>query len=212
MKKLVGILAFLFFTSSLYAENLDRTMAISVSPLAVIGGGLDVMYQVKLTDYLSLTVPANVYYPWWLSLAMKSLGTVSAGKVEIETTKTPIWWSAGLGARFLLANNGLNNTFYLEPRVSFGHAQLGYSWEGNKFEGSFMKITPMGRFGWDWYWDSGFYMSLGFGLGFNYIFNREINVPDVIKKNWVGKYIHKKLSENGFLPAADFEFKLGYSW
>ena len=49
------------------AQNEERSMVLAISPIAAIGGGVDVLYQAKMTDFLAITVPVSFYYRWGYS-------------------------------------------------------------------------------------------------------------------------------------------------
>lgn len=209
MKNIVGFFMLTLFAFGAFAEQDDRTMTFSVSPLAVLGGGIDVMYQIKMTDFLSITVPANFYYAWLSSKLLELAAKES--DASFTEQKSPYEAAIGVGARFLMAKRGLNDTFYLEPRLSLGYEQFGVTIAGNKFDSQSMMLTPMLRFGWDWYWNSGFYMSLGWGLGANIYFNNKTVVPKEFKKNWFVKtYFPPEDRKYSF--AWGGEYKLGFAF
>src|SRR5262245_56618984 len=99
MKKFVILFCLLFFTPKIFAEKY-LNMAISFSPLSLIGGGLSFMYQLKMTDFLSLTLPCDFYYSFLKSSIIRRL---SDGE-NIKEIKSPLSTSIGLGGRFLLKN------------------------------------------------------------------------------------------------------------
>ena len=207
MKKIVGFLLLALLASSSFAENNDRTMAFSISPIALLGGGIDAMYQYKLTEYLSLTVPANFYYSWFKT---SLVGTVGTAEKRVKETRSPFDAQIGVGARFLMAQKGLNDTFYLEPRLLLGYEQFGVNVGDSKFEAETLTLTPMLRLGWDWYFDSGFYMSLGGGVGVNTYLNKVSKIPSKYKDNFVvGLYFPPQ--NRSFSLAWEGEFKLGYA-
>jgi hypothetical protein len=209
VKKLASLWIFIFLSTNVFGQNEERSMAISVSPLAPIFGGISAMYQLKMTNFLSLTLPANFYYSWWKTSAAEFLSEKS--KTRGDVTHMPLDISVGLGARFLLKNEGLNDTFYLEPRLMYGYEQFGYKAVDLALESKAMRISPLLRFGWDWYYDSGFYMSLGLGIGFSYYFNNETTLPPKFKDNFLAKIFFPP-QEKGMRVDWDAEFKLGYAW
>ena len=215
MKKLLGFFVFAFFAVGALAENNDRTMAFSISPIAAIFGGVDVMYQMKVTDFMSVTVPGNFYYSWGKGSLVKFMAEKTG---KFEQTKAPFDAAIGLGARFLLAKHGLSDTFYVEPRVYFGYEQIGLRVGDYKIESETMRLTPMLKFGWDWYYDSGFYISLGAGIGMHAYFNHKQDVPADLKKNWasrtilLGWFLGIPPEDKTFSLAAEGEFKLGFAF
>ncbi len=194
-------------------EEYERTMNISLAPLKAVAGTASLVYQAKLSDYLALTVPLQFSYHWPVGVSLKlfKVGT------EIEETKKPISYGAGLGARFLLAGNGLNDTFYVEPRAAFSYNQLGYTIAGANIGSAFERyqLGPELRFGWDWYYDSGLYVNLGFGLGYSFFLKNDVtdigNFESKREDKWWLKYVLPRQDALG-IPVADIDFALGYSW
>lgn len=205
---LLAVFTALSLVTAQAQANNDRTMGVSVSPIALLGARFNALYQYKLFDYLALTVPGKFSYNFSYAKFAELLSEKSVG----EQTLSPFEASLGVGARFLLNNKGLNDSFYVEPRAWLGYEQFGVKAAGQELEFKTMKFQPMFNFGWDWYWDYGLYMGLGFGIGYAIHFNQTVKLPDEMKK----------LKENAlagfFFPitpgtlALDSEFKVGYSW
>lgn len=209
MKKFMLVIGLLScMPLSLHAKHTDedRSMAIGISPIALIFGGADLLYQVKVTRFLAITVPARFHYDW---VKAKALKVITDRYSALTQTSAPIGWSAGIGARFLLAGEALNDSFYLEPRVSLGYSQFGIAHQDTKIESAAWKVTPMGWLGWDWFFDSGFYTGIGGGLGMNIFFKNKTDVPKEIRDNFILStfFPEKKISLEW-----DLEFKIGYSW
>lgn len=204
---LAVLAALSLFTAEAQANN-DRTMGMSLSPIALLGARFNALYQYKLLDFLALTIPGKFSYNFGYAKVAEFLSEKSLG----EQTLSPFEAAFGVGARILLNNKGLNDSFYVEPRVWLGYEQFGVKASGQQLEFKAMKFQPMFNFGWDWYWDYGLYMGLGFGIGYAIHFNQTVNIPDEMKA----------LKENAlvgfFFPitpgtlALDSEFKVGYSW
>ncbi len=207
-KHLFGCLLPLFLAFSTSARSEERSMVISGSILAPIAGGLDIQYQYKLTDYLSITIPGYFYYNWIASAIIKNADKQHGG---FNQTIAPISAGGGVGARFLLANNGLNDTFYLEPRVKLNYGQFGFDSPLGKVESQTLALTPTANLGWDWYYDSGFYVGLGLGIGFNYFLTNTTELPTKIEESAAVKaWLPHEDTKVAF--AWDGEFRLGYSW
>ncbi|HXW52919.1 MAG TPA: hypothetical protein VEL47_02310 [Myxococcota bacterium] len=177
----------------------ERTMAFGVSATGALLGALDVVYQIKLRENLLLTIPVHASYD--LVKAIAKWGTV---------TRSPLTFYGGLGAKYLPSNNGLNNSFYLEGRLTFGYSQFGFRHE-KLYDSMAWMLTPTVRLGWDWYLASGLYLSLGAGIGLDiYVKKKNSKLPKATD------FLHKRF----FLPprsravafAMDGEFLLGYSW
>jgi len=206
MKRYLAIVGLLSFLALPLRAETERTMSISASPIALIFGNLDLLYQVKLTNYLALTIPGHIAYSW---AAPKVVDWVLEEKSQ--QTLAPIRAGGGIGARFLLANRGLNNSFYLEPRVTINYEQFGLKNTFGEFDTRKLSLTPMARLGYDWYFDSGFYMSLGAGLGFNYFLQNKTTPPTSKADQTLIKYLFPE-KDRRINFALDLEFKLGFAW
>jgi hypothetical protein len=199
------------FTAPLQASTdatNDRTMSISASPLSLLFGHINLLYQYKLFDYLALTIPGKFNYNYGAARLVEAL----SDKKNVEIVGAPFETAIGVGVRFLLNKKGLNDTFYVEPRVFLGYQQLGIKADGEIFEVKTMKIQPMFNFGWDWYWNHGMYVGLGFGFGYTWHINQKLTIPKALEKfkNDAGVGFFIPVTSGTF--ALDGEFKLGYSW
>lgn len=213
MKKIVFASLFSLLGLNLMAqEDYGRTMAISLAPLKAVAGTAALVYQAKLSDNFALTVPVHFSYHWPAAHAFKWL---KLG--EVEETKKPISYGAGLGARFLLSGNGLNDSFYLEPRVAFSYNQFGYQFKGENLSAEFERyqLGPEFRFGWDWYYDSGLYLNLGFGAGYSFFLKNDVKESgDIDAKRtdkWAFRQAFPKKDALGMLVAG-VDFAIGYAW
>lgn len=203
-----GFLLMICLSLPAKAQASDNLMALSISPIAPIFGGVDLLYQIKVTDFLAITVPGSLYYPWFLKSAVNFF--VDKG-VDIKTTKTPLNWATGLGAKFLIAGKGISDSFYVEPRVMLGYSQVGFAYQGKKLESSLYRVTPLLRAGWDFVFDSGFFMTLGLGAGINIFFNNDTIIPPDIEDKLAIKFLLSPRSQK-INFAWDGEFKIGYAW
>lgn len=204
---LAVLAALSLFTAEAQANN-DRTMGISASPISMFLSRFSLLYQYKVFDFLALTVPAKLNYAWYTNSLAKNLKDSKAG----EITKTPLDFAVGLGGRLMLNNKGLNDSFYIEPRVWLGYEQFGLKVENEAFEVTTFKIEPILNFGWDWYWEHGFYMGLGFGIGYAYHFKQETNAPKAAEKLKESSFLGMFLPFTPGTITGDSELKIGYSW
>jgi hypothetical protein len=220
-KRILSFSSILLLASTLSAENTPdtkRTMVVSVSPLAPVMGTLDAMFQYNVLDFLTVTVPGIFSYDWVLGSAVKLFGKASDGQIKI--TKAPIKVGGGLGARFYPSAKGMTDGFYLEPRFSVLYKQFGAEISSlGKAEWSAVSIIPTLNLGGDWFFDSGFYITFGTGLGYSY------DVKQDFKITAAKSDLKDALSVLGwFLPSTvpsstskgrfvwDLDFKLGYAW
>jgi hypothetical protein len=185
-------------------NNNDRVVAIGLSP-ALVMGYIDAIFVTKITDSFALTIPCN-YYDMWLVPKMLELDS-SLGAVS--KTKKPFSAGAGLGARFITQKKGLSDSFYLEARASFKYEQMGFDIKGSPLGVEGMSIEPMLRLGWDWFWQSGFYMTLGGGIGYALYMKNKREIPKSVEDNifllaWLPK------GQDGI--RWDLEWKLGVAF
>lgn len=194
------------------AQDEELTSIFAISPIGAIKGGLDVVYQMKITNFLALTVPASFYYDWTYPTAV---GIMVNKTGDFTSTKAPISYAGGLGAKFLLAGNGIADSFYIEPRISAGYTQFGvkYNAQGKEktLSNSHVYLFPMVRFGWDWVYKTGVYLSLGLGLGPKIYFKNKTEMPnDIDEKNNIRYMVPSEKQKIAL--AGDGEFKIGYAW
>lgn len=216
--KILILVAMLSFSFTSQAEESDRSMAISVSPLALIGGGLDTLFQYNLGSFLSLTIPFHFQYFWPASTLVDTLDK-SASKGTVKVSKSPIAVGGGLGARFYPFAKGMNDGFYLGPKLVLSYNQFGMESASSKVEWELVTFTPKAELGWDWFWDSGFYTSFGANLGLAYDMEHKVKVESNDKEVKKAIQTSSKIFP-AFFPnpdergrfAWDLEFKIGFSW
>lgn len=179
----------------------NRLVAITVSPLWALMSTLDATVAVKVTNFMAITVPGRIGYLW-------PLAAIGA------TDPTPLIAKIGAGIKFMTAANGLDNSFFVEPRVTYDFMQLGVNRPGGydfSFKGEFKTVTPTLLIGGDWYWNSGFAMGLGIGAGWSF------DVGNKLDASHNGESASAKFSAAtipGFGPGLDWtlEWKMGYSF
>lgn len=189
-------------------------MAVSVSPISLILGSFDALFQYNFARFFTLTVPGQFAYYWPVNTA---LNLVSNEKNKFETAVAPIGVGGGLGARFYPTGKGMTSGFYLEPRVMVNYSQFGAKVQGEdeSIDWNQTTLTPKLNLGWDWFSDSGFYSNFGFGFGYGYDVKQEFNAPADIKKylqtaSYFTPIIPNPENKGRFVW--DIEFKLGFAW
>ncbi len=212
MFRSIKVLLFCFLISlALFAEESDRTMAISISPVALIRTQADVIFQYNITSFLSLTLPAHFAYFWPVSLLFDSLSK-SVG--NFERSKAPLFYGAGLGARLYPTLKGMNSGLYLEPRLVIDSYQIGVKAKDiGEVEWARTSLVSSIHVGWDWFSDSGFYSNIGGGIGYSYFISSNINSPSWFKEQLgtVGKWLLPDESAKGAF-AWELDWKIGYAW
>lgn len=209
----LGLLFCLAFSSHITAEEHDRSMALSISPVALIMGNADLLFQVRLTDFMALTVPAGFGYNWLLATFMGWFDKSSSGK--ISTTKAPISAEGGLGLRFTPFSRVFHDSFYLEPRLTAKYSQFEADLGSKKLGWQKVTLTPAVNFGFDWYYDSGFLLSLGAGVGYAVnLDSKEHHVPEALIEGFktASRIWPTKIYGAEGQWVWDLEFKVGYSW
>src|SRR5688572_9729696 len=107
-KKILALMLALSCSAAIHAD--DRTMSLSIDVIDPAFGKLNLSFQYNLVDFLSLHVP--VYYQYnWLFPIVQNTANRAAGVQEFEMNSAPINFGGGLGARFLLANMGMTDSF-----------------------------------------------------------------------------------------------------
>jgi hypothetical protein len=204
-KHILGFFLMFILAIPVRTQSNDRWMALAISPLPIIVGNLNINYQIKINDDLAITVPVKFGYSWYV----RSFFATAFEDRTIKNTVAPIILSVGGGVKFLLAASGFNDSFYLGPRLSLSYEQSGVFGQKMLLEKKIWTLTPMAFLGWDWFYESGFYMSLGGGLGIDLAISKKIIAPRQINPRFKSFF---KLDKKKIGLAWDLEFKLGYSW
>jgi hypothetical protein len=217
VKKIHYSLLSTFLCTALLAQpgqqDYERSIALSISPIALIFGQLDTLFQAKLLDVVSLTVPFAISYSWYAS---KLIEIASKNpKTKLNVTKAPIALSGGLGARIYPSGKGMTDGFYLEPRAMVSYNQFGADGsELGKVEYSILSVGPRLNLGWDWFFDSGFYTNFGLEAGYSWIVKSDVNVTQKFKDavgNLSALPVFPNVGGKGKIEWG-FEFKIGFAW
>ncbi|OPZ24287.1 MAG: hypothetical protein BWZ03_00240 [bacterium ADurb.BinA186] len=190
----------------------QRTMAIAGSPLAPLFGGLNLHYQTKLTNFLTLSLPVSFQYSWLGQVIGNSLGEEQG----ISVSKAPIFFSAGLGTKFLLPSLGAlprngESHFYLEPRFLVAYGQLGLIHEKRTYQAMTWRFSSLLMIGQDFVFDSGLFLNFGLGAGVSYFFNNKTNMPWETSKDLLVN-AHFPPKKQKFGVAFEGDFNIGFAW
>lgn len=210
MKKIFisTIMAMSLFTSMSAKASDEKTMAIAISPLKALFLSGDMLYQYKVTDFLAITAPVKFSYSWLDKLLIEKFA-------EVKANSMPISFEMGVGAKFFMGSSkqkGLDDSFYLEPRLNFNYSQLDFSSSTRKINSTTMGLNPMAMLGWDWVYDGGFFMNLEGGAGVNFFLKKDMNV-DLGNKDanyLVDLYVSK--NDDSWKFNYGIDFKLGYAF
>lgn len=190
----------------------QRSMAIAGSPIAPMFGGVNIHFQTKLTDFLVLTLPVNCQYSWLGKVMGDSLGEEKG----IRVTKVPIFFSAGLGTKFLFpsfgrfAFNGESN-FFVEPRFLVAHSQMGLKHRRALYSAKTWRLSSLVMVGQDFVFDSGLFLNFGLGAGISYFFKNETNMPwETSKDPVVNMHFPPKKQKVGV--ALEGDLNIGFAW
>src|SRR5690606_38212062 len=112
----------LLLCTQVSAQESSRTFALSFSPVSAPFGIADVLFQVNLAPFVSLTLPANFTYFWPMHKILEVLDTQS---IQLKVSKAPLAIGGGLGARFYPTGKGMASGLYLEPRLLVNYLQFG---------------------------------------------------------------------------------------
>lgn len=210
MKKYLFSFLLLAWLSSPAKASDERTMNVNASVLRLVAGELNLQYQYKLLDFMSINIPLMGAYYWPYQAVASNF--VDKG---IKMNTKPWAFGAGLGVKFLAAGNGLNDTFFIEPRVSYRYEQYGFKAAVANISKEFGDINhTIGttlNIGWDQYWDNGLMLTTSIGVGYAWFLKRDLKVPSEISDNkllswWLGE----KNSPGRFVT--DIDIRLGYSF
>jgi len=166
------------------------------------------LYQYKVTDFLAITTPVKFSYSWLEKLLIENF-------MEVKANSMPISFEVGVGAKFFMGSSkqkGLDDSFYLEPRLNFNYSQLDFSSSTRKLNSTTMGLNPMAMLGWDWVYDDGFFMNLEGGAGVNFLVKNEANIDfgNSDANYFVNSYVSKK--DDTWKMAYALDFKLGYAF
>jgi len=212
---LAGILAINIVTVA-WAQNDERTMVVAIQPGKAVMGTLALSYQHKINDFLAINVPVFGLTNLGPSYMAKGLSLFTGDKYD-----SSLWFGGlGLGARFLLNNNGFNDGFYLEPRLSASYSKYNVNKDSAGMIDS-KRVTIHGTlaFGYSWFFNSGVYLSPGIevGAGFHAYNDTKIdpNLTARLDKEFFSKYYTKYMmwAEDGrWRPDFGCNMSIGYSW
>jgi hypothetical protein len=188
----------------------EKTMALAVSPLHAVVSSANILYQYKVTDFLAITAPVNFSYNWVRKLLIEKL-------FEQKSNSMPISFEIGVGAKFFMGSKkqkGLDDSFYLEPRLNFNYSQLDFSSAKYKINSTAMGIAPMAMLGWDWVYDGGFFMNLEGGAGVNFLVKNDTSTSlgDKDANTIVNAFLGIPQNDDSWKFNYGIDFKLGYAF
>jgi hypothetical protein len=210
MKKIFisALMAMSLFTSMSVKASDEKTMAIAISPLQAIFLSADMLYQYKVTDFLAITAPVKFSYSWLRKVMIENF-------LEVKSNSMPIAFELGVGAKFFMGSSKqtcLDDSFYLEPRLNFNYDQLDFASSTRKIKATTMGLNPMAMLGWDWVYDSGFFMNLEGGAGPNFLLKKDISIDlgDKDANYFVNSILAKE--DDSWKMVYALDFKLGYAF
>lgn len=198
--------------ASAQAEK-SRTMVVSANPISAAMGAFSGTFQCKLTDYLALTVPVSVGTNFMVLGWGETFSALSGEKYDSKL----LFGNLGLGARFLLNNNGLNDGFFIEPGIKIGHSRYNIKKETtNLIDANRWTMFGTVGFGYSWFWESGFYMSPHIEVGAGYHLNsKSVKVDEGLKSRLKDHRFQKYAmwaEDSAWRPMFGGGLDIGYSW
>jgi len=175
---LMLFLAIVFSAETPVQAESARSMSMTADPVDILIGIGAAKYSVAVHKKVCITVPFSFQY------------------FAFYTANYSI--KAGIGASFALSSKVFTDGWFIEPSLKIGYGEVVGEWHREnspKRERAFL-LNPKLSAGYNWYWDSGFTLSLGAGAVYQYE-TADIGSP-------------YSLVFFPILPAVDFS--LGYSW
>ncbi len=211
MKKIISLFVFMISLSA-FSESAERRFSLSAEPLKAIHGSLASVFQYKLNNYMALSVPVFVGTDW-TSTRFTSTLEVFANQIYSSSF---LFGGGGVGLRFLLNNNGMNDGFFVEPRLALhAHKFAVYNEDVRLISSQRLSLNPSVVAGYTWFWDNGFYLSAGLSLGLSFHMSNDVNVQDQLAQRLKNRAsVRRKLwaDTSHFLMTWDYDVSIGYSW
>ena len=91
-----------------------RSWALGISPISAVLGGLNSAAYFKVNNYLALTLPLGISYDWVKRVANR------------RVTRQPFSAFGGIGAKFLVRQQGLKTGPFVESRLTLNYGQFGF--------------------------------------------------------------------------------------
>lgn len=213
LRKMFCPLLFVCLLSGAVTAENDRTMVVAANPISALHGAFSGSFQYKIKDYLALNVPVTI----GTNAQVLSWGPVFSALSGDNYDSSLMFYGIGLGARFLLNNNGFNDGFYLEPGVNFNFSKYNVKKdEKNLIDANRFTMFGTVGFGYSWFWESGFYLSPGIELGGGYHSNtKSVKIDENVKARLKDKLMLKYAmwaEDSAWRPHFAATLNLGYSW
>jgi hypothetical protein len=210
-KKILAMLAImaLSLSHSAMSEEKERTFAVSANPVSAIFGSFRGLFQYKLTDYMSLTVPVSAGTNWLV-------GPQTSWLLN-DKYDSSLWFAGGgLGLRFHFKNQGLANGLFLEPRAMFSQSKFHLLQNNDPaMEAKFSSLLTTLVFGHEWLLDSGLFFSTSVELGLATHLAKELKVEPALASKLENNRLAKNIlwAEDGRVHLHhSFDFSIGYAW
>lgn len=211
-KKFILIFVLLTLSQTALSEPQGRRFAISADPVKAIHASLGGLFQYKMTDYLSLTLPVSFGTNWPATSAINTMAKITDEKYSSSL----LFGGAGIGARFLLNRNGFNDGFFAEPRLMVSMSKYHLKKDGEFLINSDrITLTPSLLVGYSWFFQNGLYLSADLEAGLGFHMKNDVTVdPQLAKRLKDEATIKNRLwaNENKWRFEYGYGISLGYSW
>jgi hypothetical protein len=170
-KKIVALAAMLTmaFSANVFSTENEKKFAASLDIISGLTGAFSGLFQYKLSDHVSLTLPVAVGTHLFRSALIEKM--VEGNK---DAKGTDWFFNAGLGAHVNVAGKGLVKGFFVEPRVKVGHEKFKLKTSTqNWIDLKSTHVIGSALVGYEWLFDSGLFWSLAVDLGLKYDFKKE---------------------------------------
>lgn len=211
-KKFIPIFVLLALSQTVLGESHNRRFAISADPVKAIHASLGGLFQYKMTDFVSLTVPLSFGTNWPAIFATSTMATITDEKYSSSL----LFGGAGIGARFLLNRNGFNDGFFAEPRVMVSMSKYNLKKDEEMLINSNrLSLTPSLLVGYSWFFNNGLYISAGLEAGIGFHMKNDVMVEKLLATRLKDKATIKSrlwADESRWRFEYGYDISLGYSW
>lgn len=178
IKRKLALFWFLFSLGAL-GETSPRNMVISANAVSAVHGSASVLFQYRLTDYLALTIPGFFGTNWIANSMVSTMAVIANTKHESSL----LFGGGGVGARFFVYNTGLNDGFFVEPRVVVNMSKYHLRNDTvDLIKSNRVSLMPAVLLGYSWFWDHGFYLSTGIEIGGGFHMKNDITVENSLSE------------------------------
>jgi len=142
-KSLGAFFAMVLLSNSILADDVRKTMEVSVNPLLLAIGYLPVNFRIAVANKMALGLHAYGHF-------------FALGKTSVYGG------GGGISTKFFLSGTAISDSWYVQPEFDAGFSRWGSQ--------GFWTVSPSVIAGYTWVWDSGFLINLGLGAQYRIAF------------------------------------------